>query len=123
MSQRPAALPVGSLVDGLQVERLLGQGNNSASYLVTDPQLGTRFVLREYLPAGLVTRDAELGDIFAHLLVTVHTQFILRLLVEFLVAKLTLLFFLGVPLDDITWHQQLVGVRLHGQREQEEDEG
>lgn len=53
-----------------------------------------------------------IADILAHILMTIHTQLRLRLLVELLVAQLTLFFFFDVTFDDVTRHQEFVRLRL-----------
>ena len=50
------ALPPGSRVDSLRVDRVLGDGAFAVTYLVTDTVLDTAFALKEYLPRGLVRR-------------------------------------------------------------------
>jgi len=51
------ALPAGSRVDSLRVDRVLGQGAFGITYLVTDTVLAASFALKEYLPQALVRRD------------------------------------------------------------------
>lgn len=59
MSGYPRPLPPGARVEGLQVEEVLDQDALGALYLVQDIELGGRFLLHEYLPAGRVERGAE----------------------------------------------------------------
>jgi formylglycine-generating enzyme required for sulfatase activity len=54
-----APLAAGTRIDGLVIERLLAQGQNSSSYAASDPAIGRRFVLREYLPAGRTRRHQD----------------------------------------------------------------
>jgi formylglycine-generating enzyme required for sulfatase activity/serine/threonine protein kinase len=56
MSQESLALPPGTLIDKLRIDRLLGQGAFGLTYLVTDTVLDKSFVLKEFLPRDLVTR-------------------------------------------------------------------
>ena len=57
MTAEARALRPGELVAELQINAVLGRNSRDVSYLVTDPALGTQFVLREYLPSALVRRD------------------------------------------------------------------
>ena len=59
MSNPSAALAVGSILDGLQIERVLGEGTFGITYLASDPALGTRFALKEFLPRAHVFRRAD----------------------------------------------------------------
>ena len=61
MSAKPRPRQPGSRVGDLRIDALLGQGSSAATYRVTDTRDGTAYVLREYLPAGLVERGA--GDV------------------------------------------------------------
>jgi serine/threonine protein kinase len=56
MSDYPLALPIGSIVDGLRIEKVLGQGAFGVTYLAADVILNTRFALKEYLPREKATR-------------------------------------------------------------------
>jgi len=51
-------LQPGSHIDGLQINTILGVGAFGITYLVTDPAIGTRFALKEYLPSKYATRDS-----------------------------------------------------------------
>lgn len=53
------ALPPGSRVDTLRIDRVLGSGAFGITYLVTDTLLGTPFALKEFLPRDLVSRAAD----------------------------------------------------------------
>ena len=64
MNDRSQALPPGSRVEELRVDAVLGQGAFGVTYRVTDTRLDTTCVLKEYLPRGLVRRDAE-GNLHA----------------------------------------------------------
>ena len=57
-AQSPALQP-GSHVGDLQVNAILGSGAFGITYLVTDPAIGTRFALKEFLPSGLVVREED----------------------------------------------------------------
>jgi formylglycine-generating enzyme required for sulfatase activity/serine/threonine protein kinase len=59
MTSQSAALQPGSHVGDLQVSAILGVGAFAITYLVTDPAIGTRFALKEYLPASLVSRQED----------------------------------------------------------------
>jgi len=59
MSAVSLALPPGSIVDKLRVDRVLGQGAFGITYLVTDELLGQSFALKEYLPATHVRRAED----------------------------------------------------------------
>jgi len=56
MKHPSAALQPGFHVGDLQINAILGVGSFGITYLATDPAIGTRFALKEYLPAGQVTR-------------------------------------------------------------------
>ena len=56
MTSQSSALQPGSLIADLQVNAILGVGTFGITYLVTDPAIGTRFALKEYLPSGHATR-------------------------------------------------------------------
>ncbi len=59
MTSQSAALQPGSHVGELQINAILGVGAFGITYLVTDPAIGTRFALKEYLPAKLVLRQID----------------------------------------------------------------
>ena len=72
-SQSPALQP-GAFIGDLQISAILGVGAFGITYLVTDPAIGTRFALKEYLPAKhavrqdngqVVPRDDQSEDAFA----------------------------------------------------------
>jgi len=69
-----SALQPGSYIGDLQINAILGVGASGITYLVTDPAIGTRFALKEYLPARYVSRqddgqvvanDEQSGEVFA----------------------------------------------------------
>jgi serine/threonine protein kinase len=55
-NEQSIALQPGSHIGDLQINEVLGLGSYAITYLVTDPAIGTRFALKEYLPAGHVSR-------------------------------------------------------------------
>jgi non-specific serine/threonine protein kinase len=55
-----AALPRGTHLGVFEVERVLARGAGTIVYLCTDHALGMPVAVQEYLPAGLVQRDAGL---------------------------------------------------------------
>jgi len=57
MTTHTPALQPGSHIGDLQVNAILGVGAFGVTYLVTDPAIGTRFALKEYLPARHVSRQ------------------------------------------------------------------
>lgn len=59
MNTQTQSLQPGNFIGDLQVSAILGENRRDVSYLVTDPAIGTRFVLREYLPTDLVNRDEQ----------------------------------------------------------------
>ncbi len=59
MSSQSLALQPGAHVGELQINAILGVGAFGITYLVTDPAIGTRFALKEYLPNTLATRQAD----------------------------------------------------------------
>ena len=61
MTNRSSALQAGSLIGDLQINAVIGVGSYGITYLVTDPAIGTRFALKEYLPAGHASRDDDGG--------------------------------------------------------------
>lgn len=52
-------LQPGAHVGDLQINEILGIGAFAITYLVTDPAIGTRFALKEYLPRQHAVRDAD----------------------------------------------------------------
>jgi formylglycine-generating enzyme required for sulfatase activity len=62
MITQTASLQPGTFISDLQVNAILGVGTSDVTYLVTDPAIGTRFALKEYLPAKYVSRQ-ENGSI------------------------------------------------------------
>ena len=60
-----SALQPGSLIGDLQINEILGVGAFGITYLVTDPAIGTRFALKEYLPAQQVVRQED-GRVIAN---------------------------------------------------------
>jgi len=74
MTTQSSALQPGSLIGDLQINAILGVGTFGITYLVTDPAIGTRFALKEYLPSKHVSRqengevvpnDEQSGQVFA----------------------------------------------------------
>ena len=59
MTIQAQALQPGKFIAGLQVSDVLGESDRDVSYLVTDPAIGTRFALREFLPKELVNRNED----------------------------------------------------------------
>ena len=59
MTSQSTALQPGSHIGDLQINAILGVGAFGITYLVTDPAIGTRFALKEYLPAEYVTRQED----------------------------------------------------------------
>ncbi|MCP4046757.1 MAG: protein kinase, partial [Gammaproteobacteria bacterium] len=57
MIKQSAALKPGTYIGDLQINSVLGVGSFGITYLVTDPAIGTRFALKEYLPSEYVSRD------------------------------------------------------------------
>ncbi len=54
--RQSAALQPGAYIGDLQINAILGVGSFGITYLVTDPAIGTRFALKEYLPSDHVSR-------------------------------------------------------------------
>lgn len=59
MNTETMALSPGTMIADLQISEVLGLGSYAITYLVTDPVIGTRFALKEYLPSGLVCRNQD----------------------------------------------------------------
>jgi len=59
MTSQTSALQPGSHIGDLQINAILGVGAFGITYLVTDPAIGTRFALKEYLPAKQVNRQDD----------------------------------------------------------------
>ena len=59
MISQSAALKPGTHIGDLQVNAILGVGSSGITYLATDPAIGTRFALKEYLPSRHVNRDDD----------------------------------------------------------------
>jgi formylglycine-generating enzyme required for sulfatase activity/serine/threonine protein kinase len=62
MTSQSSALQPGSHIADLQINAILGVGAFGITYLVTDPAIGTRFALKEYLPSQYVSRQ-ENGEV------------------------------------------------------------
>ena len=62
MTIQSSALQPGSLIGDMQINAILGVGTFGITYLVTDPAIGTRFALKEYLPSKHVSRH-ENGEV------------------------------------------------------------
>lgn len=54
-----SALQPGAHIGDLQINAILGVGATGITYMVTDPAIGTRFALKEYLPAKHVSRGED----------------------------------------------------------------
>ena len=65
MTSQSSALQPGSHIGDLQINAILGVGAFGITYLVTDPAIGTRFALKEFLPARHVHRQAD-GKVVAN---------------------------------------------------------
>ena len=65
MTHQSAALQPGTLINELQINAILGVGSFGITYLVTDPAIGTRFAMKEYLPSDEVSRQAD-GNVVAN---------------------------------------------------------
>ncbi len=52
-------LQPGAHIGDLQINEILGIGTFAITYLVTDPAIGTRFALKEYLPRQHAVRDTD----------------------------------------------------------------
>jgi len=59
MITQASPLQAGSHIGDLQINAILGIGAYGITYLVTDPAIGTRFALKEYLPSKHVSRDED----------------------------------------------------------------
>ena len=59
MITQSAALKPGAHVGDLQINAILGVGSSGITYLATDPAIGTRFALKEYLPSRHVIRGDD----------------------------------------------------------------
>lgn len=53
------AMHPGSFIGDLQINAILGVGSFGITYLVSDPAIGTRFALKEYLPSRLASRQDD----------------------------------------------------------------
>ena len=65
MIAHSSALQPGSYIGDLQINAILGVGAFGITYQVTDPAIGTRFALKEYLPARHVSRQDN-GQVVAN---------------------------------------------------------
>lgn len=54
---RDGALPTGAMIAGHRIERVLGKGGFSKTYLVREQRAGTVWVLKEYFPERIASRD------------------------------------------------------------------
>jgi serine/threonine protein kinase len=61
MSQSSHALPVGHVFGEYRIESVLGVGGFGLTYLAVDTNLDLRVAIKEYLPADITTRAANLG--------------------------------------------------------------
>ncbi len=59
MNHQTNTLSPGDLVDGFQIEQALTASAFAVTYLVSDPALGTRFVLKECFPAEIARRGED----------------------------------------------------------------
>lgn len=59
MADSSLALPPGTVVDQLRIDRVLGEGAYGVTYLVTDEVLNKTFALKEYLPRESASRGAD----------------------------------------------------------------
>jgi len=59
MTSQSSALQPGSHIGDLQINAILGVGAFGITYLFTDPAIGTRFALKEYLPSRHVSRQDD----------------------------------------------------------------
>jgi len=59
MTHQSAALQPGTIINDLQINAILGVGSFGITYLVTDPAIGTRFAMKEYLPSDEVSRQDD----------------------------------------------------------------
>ncbi len=59
MTSQSSVLQPGSHIGDLQINSVLGVGAFGITYLVTDPAIGTRFALKEYLPARYARRQED----------------------------------------------------------------
>ena len=65
MTHQSEALQPGTVINELQINAILGVGSYGITYLVTDPAIGTRFAMKEYLPSDKVTRKDD-GSVIAN---------------------------------------------------------
>lgn len=59
MTTQTTTLQPGTFIGDLQVNAILGVSTFDVTYLVTDPAIGTRFALKEYMPAKSVSRHDD----------------------------------------------------------------
>ena len=65
MTHQSAALQPGTVIKDLQINAILGVGSFGITYLVTDPAIGTRFAMKEYLPSDKVSMQVD-GTVVAN---------------------------------------------------------
>lgn len=65
MTAQTSTLQPGAFIGDLQINAILGVSTRDVTYLVTDPAIGTRFALKEYLPAIYASRldDGSLAPV------------------------------------------------------------
>ncbi len=56
-------LPIGTVIGGLKITGLIGEGGFGIVYLAYDPTLQRQVALKEYMPASLASRAMNSGDV------------------------------------------------------------
>ena len=56
-------LPIGTVIGGLQITALIGEGGFGIVYLAFDPTLQRQVALKEYMPSSLAARSSSSGEV------------------------------------------------------------
>jgi serine/threonine protein kinase len=63
--ERRNALPNGYQFEGYRIDRVLGAGGFGMTYRATEVALGRSVAIKEFLPGGIVMRDADRVSVHA----------------------------------------------------------
>src|SRR5262249_9771901 len=65
MGSHPHALPAGTEIAGLRIERVLGVGGFGITYEAGDAVMRRRFGIKEFFPRGLASREGSTRLVYA----------------------------------------------------------
>ena len=61
MATDSRALPIGAILAGHRIDRILGQGGFGITYLATDAKLMRQVAIKEYYPREYASRDRTMA--------------------------------------------------------------